>query len=407
MCKKILSWFYKYIAIPRHSLLLVPIILLDSIITTSCMNLALYLTKVKQFSILDIGETISMYYIGCFLGSFMGGSLTTKYSSVNLSCISSILLGGIYINLLYINNPLNMKLCMFIVGVLVYVLSVSNVTNLLKPAKDKNTKLKLISTELILFNISYSISATVLLILDFNQINSVLISIGILLIFLGIITFYLLRTNPIFNQNHVYEEIKSNRIINIKKLIIVLSSVVVIGLIFSSIKVIYTPTIQERFGSTGLAVIIASINPWLIFLIQPIVIEKIKNMNNILMMGFGGLGIGVGYCAFGFSSLFYTSSICLVVMTIGEILFSPLSKSLVVSQFDSNCDGLALGLWRGVFMGSGFIGPLVSGYLSHQFGNIAVWRLCGILGLICFLLSILVQRIEHLSINKSIKKCSF
>lgn len=83
MCKKILSWFYKYIAIPRHSLLLVPIILLDSLITTSCMNLALYLTKVKQFPILDIGETISMYYIGCFLGSFMGGSLTTKYSSVN------------------------------------------------------------------------------------------------------------------------------------------------------------------------------------------------------------------------------------------------------------------------------------------------------------------------------------
>ncbi|KTD17918.1 MFS transporter [Legionella jordanis] len=397
MRKGILSWYRKYLAIPRCSLLLLPIIVVSSLITASCMCIALYLTKVKHFSILDIGETVSIYYTGCFIGSFIGGALTTKYSSINLSCISSLLLGIIFISLLTVDDLLNIKICMLFVGILVYVLTISNLKNFLKPANDKNTKLKLISVELIVFNISYSVSTSVLLVLSIHQIKLVLIAMGLSLIAIGGLTFKILASNSLFIVNKHHEKKPMFILANYKILLMTLANVALIGLIFSSIKVIYTPTIQQRFGGSGVAVIIASINPWLIFLIQPIVIEKVKNINNTLMMGLGGLGVGVGYCFFGFSAVFLTSAMGLIIMTIGEILFSPLSKSLIISQFNSNSDGLALGIWRSVFMGSGFVGPVMSGYLAEQYGNMVVWKLCGILGLICFLLSISIHRGERLA----------
>ena len=76
-------------------------------------------------------------------------------------------------------------------------------------------------------------------------------------------------------------------------------------------------------------------------------------------------------------------------MTLGEMLFAPLSEITVISMFEDGREGFAISLWKVVYLGGGFIGPVLSGWLSEQYGDYLVWEFCGIFGLIFLLLPLL------------------
>jgi len=109
-------------------------------------------------------------------------------------------------------------------------------------------------------------------------------------------------------------------------------------------------------------------------------------------MGIGGCIIGMGYFFFGVSTSLVTTSVVLIVLTFGEILYSPISKDIAVSCFNKGEDGFPLGIWRAVFLGSGFVGPTMSGWIAERFGNIYVWELCGIFGIICLLIAFILNK---------------
>lgn len=119
-------------------------------------------------------------------------------------------------------------------------------------------------------------------------------------------------------------------------------------------------------------------------------------------MGFGALITGLGYFLFGLSSSFWMTVSSLVFLTFGEMIYCPISKSNVISLFDHGREGFALGLWRAVFLGSGFLGPIFSGWMAQKYGNMLVWEFCGILGLIGLLLCMTISQYNKygLTINK-------
>jgi MFS family permease len=179
---------------------------------------------------------------------------------------------------------------------------------------------------------------------------------------------------------------------NYRVLLGILLSVIIVGLIFSMIKVVYAPTIENRFGDNGVSVLVASINPWIIFLLQPFLVNRLKNKDNVVVMGFGAFIIGLGYFLFGFSSSFWMTVFSLVFLTFGEMMYSPISKSIVISLFDHGREGFALGLWRAVFLGSGFVGPVFSGWIAQKYGNMLVWEFCGIFGISGLLLCLILNQ---------------
>ncbi|MCW8442358.1 MFS transporter [Legionella pneumophila] len=388
-----------YISIPFLAWLILPLVLMDTFVSSLCLNISVYFTKVRHFEPFLIGETVSLYYVGSFIGSLIGGSLTLKYSSLKIASISSILLGIGFLSLLNTHDVFQLKIMMLCIGLLTNLLSTSNLSSFIRTAKnDPSMKLKLINLELAIFNLSFSISAYVLISLGVEQIDYVLIFTSTCLCVLGVFA-YCIKNLNVFSPPQNFNNSRLCKPKNYKILLGILLSVILVGLIFSMIKVIYAPTIENRFGDNGVSVLVASINPWIIFLLQPFLVNRLKNKDNIIVMGFGVFIIGTGYLFFGLSSSFWMTVFSLIFLTMGEMLYSPISKSIIISLFEHGREGFALGLWRALFLGSGFIGPIFSGWAAQKYGNMMVWEICGILGLSGLLLCLIMSQSYRYSVE--------
>lgn len=265
-----------YISIPLLAWLVLPLILMDTFVTSICLNIAVYFTKVRHYEPFLIGETVSLYYAGSFIGSLLGGSLTLKFSSLKIASISSLLLGITFLCLLKTNDFFDLKITMLSVGLLANLLATSNLSSFIRTAKnDHGMKLKLINLQLAIFNLSFSASTYVLINLGIDQIDYVLIFTSIGLCIIGVFA-YFIKDIPIFSPPEIVNKEKLCRPKNLNILVGILLSVVIVGLIFSMIKVIYAPTIERRFGDNGVSVLVASINPWIIFLVQPFFSQSLK-----------------------------------------------------------------------------------------------------------------------------------
>ncbi len=129
---------------------------------------------------------------------------------------------------------------------------------------------------------------------------------------------------------------------------------------------------------------------------------RIKDTSSTWFLGYGGLIVGLGYFAFGIISSFALTATILIVLTFGEMMFSPLSKHLNVQLYGPGKEGVATGMWRAVFLGSGIIGPELSGYVAEHYGAHIIWDVCALLGFFCFILSVFLKKAKQNALPDSI-----
>lgn len=389
------NFFKLYLDVPKLTRALFPIIILEHLVTAFCLNISAFFKKVSYFQYEKIGEFISIYYWGCLIGALIGGALTLHYKTTKISGWGLIFLSACLLGLM---NPINQQLIglsLFFVGLIGTITSVANLTSLIRSViESEKAKLKVISLELILFNLSFSLVSVILL---ETSPTFILSSIQYLVWMMalsgvGLLIFY---RNDVFNPPKVairgFKFIVPDRK---QEFILLMSMVLFFGLIFSMVKVVFAPTLIERFGSNILSAAAASINPWVIFFIQPLIIGYIKNSNSTLVLGFGGLIVGLSYCMFGMVNSFLLTGSMLILLTFGEMMFGPLSKHFNINLYKPGQEGIAAGIWRAVFLGSGVIGPGLSGYIAENYGTHAVWECCGLLGVLCFIFSFYLRKIQ-------------
>lgn len=384
-----------YLDVPRLTKSLLPIVILDHLVTSFCLNISAYFKKVSYFQYEMIGEFISIYYWGCLFGALIGGVLTLHYKTTKISGWGLIILGVCLFGLINSTYLWLMGLSMFSVGLIGTIISTSNLTGLIRSVREsEKARLKVISLELIIFNLCFSFMAFVLLDLSPLSILKYMqcLICTLILAGLGSLVFY---RDPVFKPQKlgslsfklIFPERK-------QEFMLLMSMLLFFGLIFSMVKVVFAPTLIERFGSNMISVIAASINPWVIFLVQPLIVGRIKNSNSTWFLGIGGLIVGLSYFMFGIANSFALTAIILVLLTFGEMMFGPLSKHLSIQLYNPGQEGIATGIWRAVFLGSGAIGPGLSGYMAETYGSYMVWECCGLLGLLCFIFSIYLRKIK-------------
>ncbi|HGF0883864.1 TPA: MFS transporter, partial [Legionella pneumophila] len=374
---------------------LLPIIILEHLVASFCLNISAYFKKVNYFQYEQIGEFISCYYWGCLFGSLIGGALTLYYKTSKISGWGLMLLGACLFGLMNSISLWLIAISMFLVGFIGTITATANLTSLIRSVKDnEKLKLKVISLDLIIFNLCFSFVTFVLLDLSPLYILKYVQIMICLLVFVGIgsLIFY---QDSIFNPPKLgslgFKIILPERK---QEFMLLMSMVLFFGLIFSMVKVVFAPTLIERFGSNMMSVIAASINPWVVFLIQPLIVGRIKNSNSIWFLGIGGLIVGLSYFMFGMVNSFELTAIVLVLLTFGEMMFGPLSKHFNIQLYRSGQEGVATGIWRAVFLGSGAIGPGLSGYVAEYYGTYVVWDCCALLGLLCFVFSLYLRKIQ-------------
>jgi predicted MFS family arabinose efflux permease len=391
MIKKTLNLYF---GVPKFTKMFFPVILLQHVLIVFCLNISAYFKKIGYFNYHLIGEFLSIYYGGAFFGAFIGGVLTLRFSTTKISAFGLIFSS---INFFCLSGTLNewlIKLTMFFLGLIGAIIGTSNITSLIRTVKEDHLKLKVISLELILFNLAFSLVSFILLDLTPQKIVQFTRYFPYILFFSGILMLF-------FYQNSIFDPFlpknyRPTLFIPKQKqeFFILMIMIFCFGLIFSMVKVVFTPTLIGRFGNNVISALIASVNPWVLFFIQPLIINQIKKTNSTFFLGYGGLIVGVSYWVFGMSNTFSLAVVTLILLTFGEMMFSPLSKQLNILLYGQGKEGIAAGIWKAVFLGSGMIGPRLSGYVAEYYGVNVVWHCCALLGLLCFISSCFLKRIR-------------
>lgn len=386
-----------YFNIPALTKRVLPVVIFEQLVAAFCLNISAYFTKVDNMHFGKIGEYISFFYWGCLIGALLGAFLTLRIRSTKISGVCLVALGISLYFLCFSTDTFKICLAMLFMGAAGTTAATSNSSSLIRSVGDaSHTKLKIISVELISFNLCFSFMSYILMYLTPIEIVlfSKFLSYGLIVIG-GYSLLYL--------QNNVFHSIYEKKSLKMKLVLpdekwnfsVLMIMVVLFGLIFSMVKVIYTPTLINRFGNSLISVAVASINPWLVFIVQPLIIDKIRKDSSSWCLGAGGLIAGISYFIFGFASSFWLTAISLVFLTFGEMLFAPLSKHYCVQSFKKGEEGLALGVWRFFFLGSGTIGPEISGLIADNYGSSFVWGLCGVFGLGCLLFSTSLKEMKN------------
>jgi MFS family permease len=128
-----------------------------------------------------------------------------------------------------------------------------------------------------------------------------------------------------------------------------------------------------------------SINATMVVFLQFWVTKRIEKYKPMLIMAAGSLLYAFGFAMYGFVSTFALFMTAMVIITIGEIVVSPMQQSLVA--------GFAPEAMRGRYMAvsslswsiSFTVGPYFAGLILDSSNPNLLWILCGFIGLLATL----------------------
>ena len=135
-------------------------------------------------------------------------------------------------------------------------------------------------------------------------------------------------------------------------------------------------TSEFRYG------LLLSLNAAMVVLMQFPITRRIKDYPPMLMMTFGTVLYAIGFAMYGFVSAYFMFVAAMVIITIGEMIVSPVSQALVASFAPEDMRGRYMAV-SGFSWGIPFaIGPYLAGLIIDGPNPNNLWYVAGFVGLL-------------------------
>jgi MFS family permease len=109
--------------------------------------------------------------------------------------------------------------------------------------------------------------------------------------------------------------------------------------------------------------------------------RHIRSRPPMLVLAAGTLLYAIGFAMYGFVTTFILFVVAMIVITIGEMLISPVSQALVASFAPSNMRGRYMAMYGFSWIIPTAVGPLLAGIIMDNYNPDWVWYAAGILAL--------------------------
>jgi MFS family permease len=126
---------------------------------------------------------------------------------------------------------------------------------------------------------------------------------------------------------------------------------------------------------------ILSLNAIMVVLFQFAITRRITRFPPLAIMTVGTLFYAVGFALYGFVSVYAYFLLAMVIITIGEMLVSPVSQSIVARLAPEAMRGRYMAVFGFSWLLPIAIGPTLSGLVMDYWDPHWVWYLAGIVGL--------------------------
>lgn len=122
-----------------------------------------------------------------------------------------------------------------------------------------------------------------------------------------------------------------------------------------------------------------SLNAAMVVLFQFWITRRISKRPPMLMMALGTLFYAIGFAMYGFVASYALFILAMVIITIGEMISSPVAQALAAGFAPEDIRGRYLAVFGLAWLVPSAVGPLGAGLIMENIGPNWVWYLCGLL----------------------------
>lgn len=360
-----------YLSVPKGTGKVAALVFIESLAMSVSFFLSIYLSKVLGFNQAQVGYLISIMLAGTCVGSFASGYLTGFVAPRIVASIGFVLFGAAFLLMATLRDFVLLMPSVFLCGVGGVFMMIANLTALIRLAKSDAMKNRMIVLQGVIFNATVSIAAGLLSFLSNHNLEKLFICLAVTLFISAYLTLSSGKDTKIENKCKKRDKI----IPNISMLFTIIPMIACYGVIFSIVKTFFAVDTGSRFSNPWLVWMVLSANPFLVVFVQPTLIGLLKNKSSMSLMVSGSVLLCSGYLLFGISSLLIPSLLFISIATVGEMIFSPISKKMAASSMGKNQEGMGIAVWKVTYYLSGIIGASLSGFIGNSYGHAYAWGL--------------------------------
>jgi MFS family permease len=128
--------------------------------------------------------------------------------------------------------------------------------------------------------------------------------------------------------------------------------------------------------------IILSLNAAMVVLFQFWTTRRVERYRPLMVMAAGTLLYAIGFAMYGFVNSFFMFLSAMVIITIGEMMVSPVGQAIVARLAPEEMRGRYMAVYGFSWIIPSAIGPLLAGMVLDNLNPDWLWYLSGIIGLI-------------------------
>lgn len=322
--------------------------------------LPIYLRETLHLPLLTIGVFLGIYGIGTIFASFYGAKLCDTFSAYQVSTFSLIFY-VIGLTLIYfIQHP------DWLLALILLLMGVSNASflpasrMLLMRYSSQEAQLRANGLRYMLYNIGCAASLSLAGFFAQNDYRRVILfTLGFTIFSLLLLLVFVKNDGPEYRS--IEPEKKEKYYFWHDPYFAVIFAGLFLGMIvFAQLTSSFTLFLGDvyHFDMRALSLIFI-INCVMIGALQMFVINRIKHLSQSFIMLLAPLFMGIGFTVLLFKPSIVTVVICMILVTIGEMLFMPVSQNLVYQKAQDHLKGYYMGVYQACYAIAVIISPMI------------------------------------------------
>jgi MFS family permease len=350
--------------------------------------LTLYLTQHFSIDMTQVGIIFGLYSISSVTGSMVGGALTDRLGrkgmlifGLVMSALSSLLMG-------LLNQLIYLYLVILVVGVLSEVggpASQALVADLLPDEK----RAQGFGIVRVVLNLAVTFGPIIGGLLASRSYLLLFICDAVSSVITAIFVFFALREPPhlVISEESAQPSMAQTfrgyfDVIRDTAFLWFMGASILMVLVYMQMNTTLAVFLRDVHGITAQGFgYILSLNAAMVVLFQFAITRRLTKYRPLMVMVAGTVLYALGFAIYGMVSMYSMFLLAMAIITIGEMLVSPVGSAIVARMAPVDMRGRYMAVYGFSWVIPMAVGPLLAGLVMDNFNPDYVWYLAGILGL--------------------------